>query len=514
MKGCIPKGSFVLNPGVELIPAASGGVLLQWNPMRALQLNDLGYRLLREAASGVELEALKIPWTHAIEETLAFVDLLFQAEILSWIPPQKAFEPQVSIIVPVYNRADEIGACIESLLNLDYPPAKREIIVVDDGSQDHTPAVVRGYEVRLVSMPCNAGQSAARNLGVTSAAGEIVAFIDSDCTADRLWLRDLLPYLNDPRIALVGGKVEAHDRKTWLDRYETTHSALHMGSKIRLGAASHSDFYVPTCNLLVRKQAFEAVGGLDESLRVGEDVDLCWRLKANGYRGIYVPKGTVRHRHRNRLWSNFKRRYDYGTSEAVLYARHPSVTKRFPWQTAGLTLIALFVTGLLTRSLIVLPIGALVLLLEGVVKRRRLQKEFGLRVALRAVVGAGARSHGALAHYLAYYWIRYYLAAGMILTMFFPSAWLLTTALVFLPAVVEYFQKRSLLIFPVFCLFYWMEQLFYQIGVICGCRRAGNWRLYGIAFIRTGSQRTRRFSVLSRLKMRRRSEAWLSNEKG
>jgi mycofactocin system glycosyltransferase len=514
MKDGIPKGRYILSTGVEIIPASSGGVLLQWNPMRAIQLNGMGYRMLSEAVTGLELEPSKSLYVHVTEETLRFVDLLFQAEVLAWIPPPAAFEPQVSIIVPVYNRADEIGACIESLLNLDYPPSKREIIVVDDGSRDHTAAVVRQYDVRLLVMPHNSGQSAARNRGVQSATGEIVAFIDSDCTAHPQWLRNLLPYFNDSRIALVGGRVDGLNRQTWLDRYETTHSALNMGSKIRLGAGPHSDFYVPTCNMLVRRQAFESVGGLDERLRVGEDVDLCWRLKANRYRGLYVPVGPVRHRHRNRFWSNFKRRYDYGTSEAMLYARHPSVTKRFPWQTAGLALIALSVLGLLTRSWLVLPIAALVLLLEGVVKQHHLKQKFGIRISLWAVIRAAAKSHGILAHYLSYYWIRYYLAASILLTALVPSIWPLTGVLALFPALVEYFRKRSLLSFPVFGFFFWMEQIFYQIGVMCGCQRTGNWRLYGIRFIRSGSQPIGRFSFLNRLRMRLRSETRLSSEKG
>jgi mycofactocin system glycosyltransferase len=514
MKDCIPKGRYVLNPGVAIFPTTAGGVLLQWSPLRAVRLNDTGYRLLRESVTGLELETSRTAFPGVTEETLGFLDLLFQAEILAWIPPQSGFEPQVSVIVPVYNRADEIGACIESLLHLDYPPAKREIIVVDDGSRDHTATVARRYDVRLLTMPGNRGQSAARNLGVKSAGGEIVAFIDSDCTADRRWLRDLLPYFSDPRIALVGGRVEAHDRQSWLDRYESTHSALNMGSKIRLGAAPHSDFYVPTCNMLVRRQAFQAVGGLDESLRVGEDVDLCWRLKANRCRGIYVPIGPVRHRHRNRFWSNFKRRYDYGTSEAVLYARHPSVSKRFPWQTSGLALIALAAFGLASRSLSVLPAGALVLLLEAVFKQRHLRQKFGIRIGLWAVIRAAARSHGTLAYYLTYYWMRYYLAAGIVLTALFPSIWLLAGALTLFPALVEYFRKRALMPFPLFGFFFWMEQIFYQIGVMCGCRRTGNWRLYAIMFIHSGSRPTGRLSFLNRLIMRLRSGARLSSEKG
>ena len=93
---------------------------------------------------------------------------------------------------------------------------------------------------------------------------------------------------------------------------------------------------MPTCNLLVRKDAYQGVGGLDEALRFGEDVDLCWKLRKRGHRQFYVPPGAVRHKHRNRLTASAWQRFHYGTSEPVLYARHPEVKKSLPWQPWGL----------------------------------------------------------------------------------------------------------------------------------------------------------------------------------
>jgi hypothetical protein len=155
-----------------------------------------------------------------------------------------------------------------------------------------------------------------------------------------------------------------------------------------------------------------------------------------------------------------------------------------------------------------------VLLLEGLIKQRHLQKEFGIQIGLWEVIRAAAKSHGTLAYYLSYYWIRYYLAASILLTALFPSIWPLTGALALSPAVVEYFRKRAMLPFPLFGFFFWLEQIFYQIGVVCGCRRTGNWRLYGIMFIRSGSRPTGWFAFLNRLKLRLRSGARLSSEKG
>ena len=266
---------------------------------------------------------------------LNLLDSLCRWRIIAWQPKAGDFYPLVSIVIPVFNRPLEISECLEALLNLNYPKDRREIIVVDDGSTDSTCEVISRYPVKLLAQEDNRGQSAARNCGVKNACGEIIGFIDSDCVAETDWLKELVPYFQDQRIGLVGGYVAAYFQQTWLDRYESAASPLNMGNNLIIGDSADLDFYVPTCNLLVRKEAFLQTGGLDEAKRFGEDVDLCWKMRRRGYRQLYVPAGAVRHKHRSRLLSSGKQRFHYGTSEPELYASHPEVKKRLPWQPLG-----------------------------------------------------------------------------------------------------------------------------------------------------------------------------------
>src|SRR5207244_2296104 len=98
--------------------------------------------------------------------------------------------PRVSVVVCAYNAADTIGDCLDSLSALTYPDA--EIIVVNDGSRDATGEIARRYPaVRLIEV-ANGGLSAARNIGLQHATGEIVAYTDADVRVDPDWLTYLV----------------------------------------------------------------------------------------------------------------------------------------------------------------------------------------------------------------------------------------------------------------------------------------------------------------------------------
>lgn len=478
---------FTLKPKTELVPTQAGGVVLQWNPLRAMRVNAAAYRVLDQCRRGFSVPSPTAKQIGQIQDRIpAFLDTLCRAEIVDWTPPQNRYEPHVSIIVPVYNRAHEIGGCIESLLALNYPTGKREIIVVDDASQDHSSAVVRQYDVKLIVLPRNMGQSAARNAGVRAAGGEIIAFIDSDCIADPAWLSELVPYLYDRRYVLVGGYVDSFYRQSPLDRYESVSSALNMGPRKTLGIPPESVFYVPTCNMLVRKDAYLEAGGLDEALRVGEDVDLCWKLMQRDYREIYVPQGPVKHKHRNQFWQTFKRRFDYGTSEALLYARHRRVTKRLPWQPAGYLFLIACMMGLLTGLTFLWPLAVVIALIESVSKQRLVEKRFDVSISLWKIIRATVRSHFALAYYVTFHGIRYYLLPCLLLAVVLPNSLPLLLTMVLLPSAVEYYRKKPQLHFAWFLFYFCAEQLFYQVGVIRGCFRKKSFRLFRISFVRFG----------------------------
>ena len=187
--------------------------------------------------------------------------------------------PSVSVIIPVHNRPDAIRACIEALLRLDYPREKLEILVVDDASTDPTPEVVSGFPVTLIRLPENRQASFCRNLAARRAVGEILAFIDSDCLASPSWLKELVPVLNDRSVAALGGQVDSYYDRKGLDRYEQVMSSLNGGDWPRRSREKEPFFYVPSCNLLVRKEAFLSVGGFQEELVVGK-TSIC----AGGFR--------------------------------------------------------------------------------------------------------------------------------------------------------------------------------------------------------------------------------------
>ncbi|MCA1795221.1 MAG: glycosyltransferase [Desulfobacteraceae bacterium] len=139
--------------------------------------------------------------------------------------------PFVSIIIPVRNRPKDISACLTSLEQLDYPKQKKEVIVVDDASDDNTSETVRNFpEAELIALTENSQASFCRNRAARTAKGDLLAFIDSDCTADPSWLRELVPAFQDETLGAMGGLVDSYYNKNNLDQYETAKSALKIGS--------------------------------------------------------------------------------------------------------------------------------------------------------------------------------------------------------------------------------------------------------------------------------------------
>jgi mycofactocin system glycosyltransferase len=480
MKGHPPCGSFQLKRGIRLIRASQGGTVLQSNPLRALKINQAAFDILDSCRA--DATNTHVGHSDGSNGGVSFLDTLHQGGLLDWTPSEPGTLPLVSIVIPVYNRPAEIAECLASLQTLDYPAEKIEVIVVDDASWDHTVAEVRRFDVRLIVQPNNMGQSAARNSGVAAASGEIIAFLDSDCIAEKGWLRELVPYFQDPRVALVGGYVGAYYNEKRMDRYEQVCSALNMGADTVLGRGEGSVFYVPTCNMLVRKEIYEQVGGLDETLKVGEDVDLCWRMMQAGHHLFYVPRGRVLHKHRNHLLSGFKRRFDYGTSEAVLYSRFPKVAKLFPWQPAGLCIILSVMAALVARSWFGLVAAAAIFGLEIGWKRMQLNRKMDIRLPVTEIAAAVGKDHFQLAYYLAFYLVRYHLLLFVALSFVLPSLIWLWMVLVIFPTLVAYLRKRPRLSFPVFAFFYLAEHAFYQSGAFWGCIRQRTFRLYGIKF--------------------------------
>lgn len=480
-------GVFRLKQGVRLIPQDSGGILLRDSPLRAFRVNAAALAVLQRYETGLPLDYDQVPEAgRSHEALLSVLDRLFQAGILDWTPAECLPFPSVSVIVPVYNRKEDIGECLDSLAALVYPADKVEVIVVDDASTDSSAAIAAQHKARVVRLPVNRGQSAARNVGVMHASGELLAFIDSDCIADPAWLQDLVPYFQDSRTALVGGYVASFFQSTWLDRYEEVKSPLCMGSDLAIGSGPDSDFYVPTCNMVVRKDAYLKVGGLNENQRVGEDVDLCWRLKKAGFRLIYVPKGIVKHKHRSSFCATFFRRFQYGTSEPLLHDNHPHVSKRYPWNPASMVILAACIGALALQSVLAALLIPCTVLLDTFAKKRRYELQIGVPISMKEVLRSTAGTHFELLFHLTYHWVRYYLILILLVGAVFPSLAPAAMAMILFTSLVEFRRKRPRLSYPAFVFFFASDHISYQGGVLWGSIVRRSFRSYKLRFVTVG----------------------------
>ncbi|WOC13022.1 mycofactocin biosynthesis glycosyltransferase MftF [Gordonia sp. MP11Mi] len=249
---------------------------------------------------------------------------------------------EVTVVVPVHGNQSGVDRLLAALSD------DVEVIVVDDAS-DEPIRVPTG--VRVIRFDANRGPAAARNAGTAAATTEFVAFLDSDTVPESGWLTMLLGHFADPAVAIVAPRIVAlgvvgggvEQDSSAVAAYANRFSSLDMGPREALVAPGSPIAYVPSAAMVIRRDAFL---GFDESLRVAEDVDLCWRTHEHGWRIRYDPIASVGHDHRETLRAMLNRRRFYGTGGAELALRHGALAA--PVVTT--VPLAAAVIGLMTRS--------------------------------------------------------------------------------------------------------------------------------------------------------------------
>ncbi|MEV8437222.1 glycosyltransferase [Actinosynnema sp. NPDC051121] len=216
--------------------------------------------------------------------------------------------PDVSVVVVNYRGADDTITCLRALFGeLDYPAEKLQVIVVDnasgDGSADRVRAASPNAEV--VEAPDNLGFAGGCNLGVRSARGSVVAFLNNDARPHPRWLREAVAVLRaEPAVGAVASKVLDWDGRE-IDFVDAGLTWFGMGYKRHAGQpddGSHDtprDVLFGTGSALVARTAvFRELGGFDERFFMFyEDVDLGWRMNLRGWRVRYVPTSLTYHKH-------------------------------------------------------------------------------------------------------------------------------------------------------------------------------------------------------------------------
>ena len=238
----------------------------------------------------------------------------------------------VSIVIPVFNQVKYTAACLKRVLE-NSPPGLFEIIVVDNHSTDGTAEFLSAYgdDIQVLTNKENLGFAAASNQGARKASGRFLLFLNNDVEVEAGWMEPLLERMeSDPGTAAVGSQLLYPDgavqhagvviiaqegRCSLLPRH------VFAGEDPRAVPVDQPMFLqmVTAACMLVRKEAFEAVGGFDEAFWNGcEDVDLCFKLRQSGGNIVYEPKSIAIH-HESR--SGIERQVAIPRNNAILRAR-------------------------------------------------------------------------------------------------------------------------------------------------------------------------------------------------
>lgn len=343
----------------------SGNVVIAGSPTRAFRLTDGGRRIAETIERGADVA----------DSARSLVDRLVDAGAVHPLPDPSASPAtptSVTAIIPTFVRDDEsaqrIGRLVAGLEGL------AKIIVVDDASPAALPPLVAGAtSVEIIRRPLNGGPAAARNSGLERVTTPLVAFVDADveCSVDDITA--LAAWLGAANASAIAPRVRTDDDGSLLGAYEAARSPLDMGDRPARVRGGTRVGYVPATLLLCDVAAVRSVGGFNESMRTGEDVDLVWRLDAAGLRCRYEPSIEVFHLRRPTLSRLLEQRRGYGESTTALRRHHGDVVApaRGSWPSVGtwvalalgLPIVALATaaatTVTLARKLRFVPNGAL-----------------------------------------------------------------------------------------------------------------------------------------------------------
>ena len=304
-------------------------LLVGGSPRHALKLSDRGAAVAGRLLAGG-------PIASTVDGTLA--RRLVDAGIAQPVPPANT-TVSVEVVVPAYDDTRALTACLQAI------GADLAVTVVDDGSRNATQLreTVERTGARILRHDDNRGPAAARNTGASVATADVIAFVDSDAAASAASVRALSLHFADPCVVAAAPRIRPLSAAidSTIAAFASAASPLDQGPDSGVVAPHRRVGYVPSTVLLVRRSAFEAVGGFDESMRYGEDVDLVWRLIAEGGLVRYDAGIEVHHREPERWRHWLRRRFSYGTSAAALSRRHGADAVGLTMQPVPLAVVAL-----------------------------------------------------------------------------------------------------------------------------------------------------------------------------
>lgn len=232
--------------------------------------------------------------------------------------------PKISVVTPTRNRLSKLQACVESVLASSYPPDCFELVVVNDGSSDGTQNYLthlaeQQNQVRVLHQE-RQGPAAARNRGLASANGELIAFTDDDCTVTSDWLLSIAKAMENPNVNALGGRVYGvgdHVIASYMEHIRALEPNRFSDGQVR---------YLVTANACFRKSLLEELGGFDEKFQhAGEDVEISFRLLQSGRNLDFFPSCRVYHHYENSSEEFLQRFYIYGVGSRYNFEKHKAL---------------------------------------------------------------------------------------------------------------------------------------------------------------------------------------------
>lgn len=269
-----------------------------------------------------------------------------------------------SVIIPVYNRPEEVDELLHSLTRQSFTGF--EVVVVEDGSTVSCKEVVDKYAGRLAIryfVKPNSGPGQSRNYGAERSQGDYLVIFDSDCIIPPSYFEAVEKELQTPADAF-GGPDRAHDSFTPIQKainYSMT--SFFTTGGIRGGKKKMDKFYPRSFNMGIRRQVYSTLGGF-AAMRFGEDIDFSIRIFKGGYSCRLFPQAWVYHKRRTDLRKFFRQVYNSGIARINLYKKYPESLKAVHLLPAAFTLAGgIFVLLGLFFPLFLLPLALFVLVI-------------------------------------------------------------------------------------------------------------------------------------------------------
>jgi GT2 family glycosyltransferase len=275
-------------------------------------------------------------------------------------------DPKVSFIIPVLNEAKTIRQCLDSLLALDYPKKKMEILIAEGGSTDNTRTLIdeyaRKYDNVKILENSTGNTAIGRNVCIKNASGEMLMNYSGHVIAEKNLLNVLVTKLASlpQEIAAVGCSNVSPEEQNFIGKVTGVAFSGFMGGKniFPQNEIFEEERFVDHISFACyRRETVEEVGNFDSAFWCGQDAELDIRIKKAGYKILYTPETKVYHFKRSSVRALFRQMYRYGLARAKMVKKHPDTLRIVYLLGSGFVLGIIVLTALTILKLI--PVGVM-----------------------------------------------------------------------------------------------------------------------------------------------------------